>query len=260
MVDIHCHILPGLDDGADSLEEALQMAGMAIADGITHVVGTPHASDHFPFHPELVRQRQSELQARLGDRLVLAAGCDFHLSYENLQALRAQPGNYTINQKDYLLVEFADFAIPPTAEDALHQLQLARLSPIITHPERNGLIRAQPERLWRWLRLGCYVQVTAQSLLGRFGQDTRRLVESWLDQQRIHFFASDAHNATSRPLRLRPAYEVVEKRWGEEVARALFYDNPLAAFEGRPLPYVPEPPAENLQQTKVGRRKRFFFF
>ncbi len=260
MVDIHCHILPGLDDGPETLKVSLEMAEMAIADGITHVVATPHANSSYPFNPDLVRQRRDEIQKHLGDRLLVASGCDFHLSFENLQDAHLNPSKYTINQKSYLLVEFADFAIPPTAEDALHQLQLARLSPIITHPERNGLIRAQPERLWRWLRLGCYVQVTAQSLLGRFGQDTRRLVESWLDQQRIHFFASDAHNATSRPLRLRPAYEVVEKRWGEEVARALFYDNPLAAFEGRPLPYVPEPPAENLQQTKVGRRKRFFFF
>lgn len=258
MVDIHCHILPGLDDGADSLEEALQMAEMAIADGVTHVVGTPHASDLFPFHPELVQQRQSELQARLGDRLVLATGCDFHLSYENLQALRAQPGNFTINQKDYLLVEFADFAIPPTIEETLHQLHLAQLLPIITHPERNGLIRHQPERLERWIHQGCYVQVTAQSVLGRFGAGAQRIVETWLDAGKIHFFASDAHNLESRPLRLRAAYEAVAKRKGEEVARALFYDNPLAAFEGRPLPFIPE--VEDSKSARLRRRKRFFFF
>ena len=233
------------------------MAEMAIADGITHLVATPHADNQFRFDSNLVQQRRNELQAHLGDRLTLATGCDFHLSFENLQDLHEHPTRYTINQNGYLLVEFADFSIPPTIEDTLHQFQLARLSPIITHPERNGLIRAQPERLYGWIHQGCYVQVTAQSLLGRFGQSTQRLVEAWLDEDRIHFFASDAHNMTSRPLRLRPAYEVVAKRRGEEVARALFHDNPLAAFEGRPLPYAPEPGDTG---RAFRRRKRFLFF
>ncbi len=259
MVDIHCHILPGLDDGADSLEMALEMAEMAIADGITHVVATPHANGEYPFSPELVRQNRDEIQARVGDRLRLATGCDFHLNFENLQDLQRQPSKYTINQKDYLLIEFADFAIPPTIDDTLHHLHLTRLNPIITHPERNGLIRAQPEKLRRWIHQGCYVQVTAQSLLGRFGPDTRRLVETWLDEGMIHFFASDAHNLKSRPPRLREAFDIVAKRRGEEVATALFRNNPLAAFEGRALPYVPEEERE-LQEATPRRRKRFLFF
>ena len=260
MVDIHCHLLPGLDDGPATLDEAIQMAEMAIADGITHVVATPHANAQYQFSPDLVRQRRNEIQARLGDRLRLATGCDFHLSFENLQDVHQNSKNYTINQKSYLLVEFADFAIPPTIDDTLHQLQLARLTPIITHPERNGLIRAQPEKLHRWIHQGCYVQVTAQSLLGRFGRSTQRVVETWLEEGRIHFFASDAHNLKSRPLRLREAFDAVAKRRGEAEARALFRDNPLAAFEGRPLPYVPEPPESGSPGRRYGRRKRFFFF
>src|SRR3981081_2488015 len=88
MVDIHCHILPGLDDGADTLETSIQMAEMAIADGVTHVVGTPHANSHFKFDPELIRQRRDELQSAVGNRLILATGCAFHLSYENLQDIQ----------------------------------------------------------------------------------------------------------------------------------------------------------------------------
>ncbi len=260
MVDIHCHLLPGVDDGPDSLDDALQMAEMAIADGITHLVATPHANDEYRFSPDLVRQYRNEIQARLGDRLTLATGCDFHLSFENLQDLHAHPSKYTINQKNYLLVEFADFSLPPNIDETLHRLQLARLSPIITHPERNGLIRAQPERLHRWIHQGCYVQVTAQSLLGRFGQGTQRVAETWLEEGRIHFFASDAHNLGSRPPRLRKAFDAVAKRRGEEVARALFHDNPLAAFEGQPLPYVPEPPESDTSVPGFRRRKRFLFF
>jgi len=261
MVDIHCHILPELDDGAKSLEEALEMAEMAIEDGITHVVATPHANSEYRFDFNTVRERRSQLQARLGDRLQLATGCDFHLSVDNLEAIRACPTHYSINQKRYLLVEFADFAIPPKTEEALRSLQLLGLSPIITHPERNRLIRSQPQRLRGWLSQGCFVQITAQSLLGAWGESTKRQVEEWLDQKIVHFFASDAHNTTQRPLQLREAFSVVEERWGESLAQSLFRENPLAAFEGRDLPHQPAvTSAPGGPATPVRRRKRFIFF
>jgi protein-tyrosine phosphatase len=262
MIDIHCHILPDLDDGSDSLETSCAMAEMAIADCITHVIGTPHASQNHIFVPELVRQRRDELQAIFEGRLVLATGCDFHLSYENLQDIRHDSGRYTLNQKNYLLVEFADFSIPQSLDQALHELQLAGLRPIITHPERNPLIRAQPERLFKWLRQGCYVQITAQSLMGKWGESAKESAEDWLDAGAVHFVASDAHNVTSRPPRLRETFDQLAGARGKELAQALFVDNPLAAFEGRPLPYVPDLP-DNAGTADTGgprRRKRFWFF
>jgi len=257
MVDIHCHILPGLDDGADSFEESLQMAEMAIADGITHVVGTPHSSDRYRFDSELVLRRRDELQARLGDRLKLASGCDFHLNFENLQDIRANTAKYTINQKNYLLVELNDFAIPPNIEENLNQLQMMGVSPIITHPERNALIRRHPERLRKWLHQGCTVQITAMSFLGKFGSEAQKTAESWLDQQMVHFVASDAHSTRRRPLQLSEACKAVAARSGDSIAQALFTDNPLAVFEGRHLPYEPEQPDIS---AKPIRRKRFSFF
>jgi protein-tyrosine phosphatase len=260
MVDIHCHILPGLDDGPDSFEESVQMAEMAIADGITHVVATPHANSMFVFDPTAVKRLRDELQEKVGDRLQLATGCDFHLSFENLQDIAGNTAKYTINQKRYLLVEFAEYAIPPSMEDTLHQLQLLGLSVVITHPERNRLIRSHQDRLRRWLHLGCYVQVTAQSLLGQFGENAQKEVERWMDQEMVHFVASDAHSTTRRPLKLRGAYDAVSRRHGEQMAQALLHDNPLAAFEGRPLPYEPEQPEVAAQSSRPGRRKRFIFF
>jgi protein-tyrosine phosphatase len=260
MVDIHCHLLPGMDDGADTLETSLQMAEMAIADGITHVIGTPHANSQYKFDSELVRQRRDELQSAVGGRLTLATGCDFHLSYENIQDLQKNPQKYTLNQKNYLLVEFADFAIPHTMDETLHQLQLAGLSPIITHPERNALLRAQPERMYQWLHQGCYVQITALSLLGRFGSAAQSRAEEWLDADRIHFVASDAHNLKGRPLQLRAAFETVLARRGQTVAEALFQANPLAVFEGRSLSYEPEQPDPSARPPRYPRRKRFIFF
>jgi protein-tyrosine phosphatase len=264
MVDIHCHILPGLDDGSTSLEISCAMAEMAIEDGVTHVIGTPHASPEHRFIPELIRERRDELQARFEGRLILATGCDFHLSYENLQDIQHDAQRYTLNQKSYLLVEFADFSIPPSLDQALHEMQLAGLHPIVTHPERNPLIRTQPERLYKWLRQGCYVQVTAQSILGRFGSAAQEMSQEWLDAGAVHFVASDAHNTSSRPLRLKEAYDHLAKTRGEEVARALLVDNPLAVFEDRPIPWVPELDDDAGRGNSGGgnsrRKKRFFFF
>jgi protein-tyrosine phosphatase len=146
-------------------------------------------------------------------------------------------------------------------DQALHELQLAGLSPIITHPERNPLIRTKPERLFQWLRQGCYAQVTAQSVLGKFGRTAQEASERWLAAGAFHFIASDAHNVTSRPLRLKETYTYIARNYGEEIARALLVDNPLAAFEGRPLPFVPELEGENgADATLTHRKKRFWFF
>lgn len=256
MVDLHCHILAGFDDGAKTIEDSLAMAEDAITDGISHVVATPHASSDYAFEFSKVRAARDELSKRLDGRLTLATGCDFHLSPENLAALRREAATFCINQKDYLLVEFNEFAIPPSVDQTLHELQLAGLRPIVTHPERNGILRAQPERLRKWIQLGCYAQVTAGSLSGVFGPGSQEDAWTWIADGLVHFISSDAHNTTRRPLKLRFAYEAVAEQFGEARARALLLENPLAAFEGRPLPYVPE-----LSEIPGRRkRKRFLFF
>lgn len=256
MVDIHCHILRGIDDGADSIETSLAMAEAAIADGITHVVATPHSDSQYRFEYDRVRKLCEELQAKVGGRLTVASGCDFHLNPENVDALRANPEPFCINQKDYLLVEFNEFSIPPVMDQTLHEIQLLGLRPIVTHPERNAILRVQPERLAKWVRLGCFVQITAGSLTGVFGQGPRDDAWRWLAEGLVHFVASDAHNLRGRPLKLAAAYAEVRKQVGAEVAESLFSGNPMAAFEGRELPFVPQPGDEQARPT----RKRFFFF
>ncbi len=256
MVDVHCHILPGLDDGPESIEESLAMAESAISDGITHVVATPHCNNDYPFDYAQVQRLRERLQAEIGSQLILATGCDFHLNAENIEALRADASRFCINQHDYLLVEFNEISIPPSMDSTLHALQLKGLRPIITHPERNAILRRQPERLAKWARLGCFVQVTAGSLTGTFGPRAQEDSLCWIAKGLVHFVASDAHNTKRRPLRLQPAYDAVCKQFGDAKARALFLENPLAALEGRDLPYVPEIP----EQLISPRRKRFFFF
>lgn len=255
MVDLHCHVLPGVDDGPDSMEVSLAMAETGVADGITHVVATPHSSDRFFFDFARIRRLRDELQAKIGDRLKIATGCDFHLNPENLNALRKNAPPYCINQHDYLLLEFNEVSIPPGMDQTLHEIQLAGVRPIVTHPERNSILRTHPERLQQWVRQGCFAQVTGGSLTGVFGPVAQRMALQWIREGLIHFVASDAHNTKARPLRLQPAYDRVVDQFGEPKAHALFLENPLAAFEGRELPHVPE-----VEEQALPRRKRFFFF
>jgi protein-tyrosine phosphatase len=256
MVDLHCHILPGLDDGATDVKESLAMAQSAISDGVTHVVATPHSNAEFKFNYQRIRELHGQLQRLVGNRLVLATGCDFHLSLENLAMLRKDAARFCINQRNYLLVEFSEYSIPPTTSHALHDMQLMGLHPIITHPERNGIIQAQTELLASWVQQGSFGQVTGGSLTGAFGPKAKADALRWIGLGLVHFVASDAHNTRGRPLRLQPAYEVVQEQFGETKARALFFDNPMAAFEGWNLPHVPQIAGDG----KPKKRKRFLFF
>jgi protein-tyrosine phosphatase len=256
MIDVHCHILPGLDDGPESIETSLAMAESAIADGITHVVATPHSSNQYFFDYSRVQALREELQEKIGDRLILATGCDFHLNPENLDALREDVPRFCINQRDYLLIEFNEYSIPPAMDQTLHEIQLLGLRPVITHPERNAILRLQTERLAKWVRHGCFIQVTAGSITGVFGPGAQKDALRWVADGLVHIVASDAHNTRGRPLKLQPAFDVVRGQFGEDKARALFVENPMAAFEGRDLPHVPELPDE----FTPPRRKRFFFF
>jgi len=257
MVDLHCHILPGLDDGAKTFEDSLAMAEDAIADGITHVVATPHASSDYAFDFARVSAACKELSALLAGRLTLATGCDFHLNHENLTALRQDPRPFCLNQKDYLLVEFNEFSIPPSMDQSLHELQLSGIHPIVTHPERNAILRTRPERLQTWIAQGSYVQITAGSLTGVFGAVAQELAWTWLTEGWVHFISSDAHNTARRPLKLKFAFDAVAEQLGGDHARFLFIDNPRAAFDGLPLPHVPEVSSPAAEPRK---RKRFFFF
>jgi protein-tyrosine phosphatase len=244
MVDLHHHLLPGLDDGSPDLDTSIAMARMATADGITHVVCTPHASSHWTFEPAVNATRIDELRAALAAEsitLTLGSGCDFHLSFDNIQDAYAHPARYTINHKNYLLVELPDFGIARGMGENLYELQLAGMTPILTHPERNPTLQREPDRLTNWLRNGLLIQVTTSSILGAMGKEAERMAHQLLANRWVHFLATDAHNLTSRPPRMREACDLVARKYGQAYADLLCTANPTAAFAGNPLPEQPTP-------------------
>ncbi len=238
MVDLHHHLLPGLDDGSPDLATSVEMARIAVADGITHVVCTPHASDRYSFEPELVLRRAEELRTALegaGIPLRIGLGCDFHLNYDNLQDALASPKRYSINAHDYLLVELPDYSLPPNLKETFYELRRAGLTPILTHPERNPVLQRDPGKLLPWLRDGLLTQITAGSVTGRMGRQAQRLAERMLANRWAHFLATDAHDTKRRPPQMREAREMVSKRHGTLYADLLCRDNPMAVFRGQSL-------------------------
>lgn len=259
MIDVHHHLLFGLDDGPPDLETSLAMVEMALSDGITHIVCTPHANHSYPYLPEENAARLAQIQEHTGDKIRLGMGCDFHLSYENIQDAKAHRTRYTINGKNYLLVEFPDFGIPQNITQTFYEMMLDGVTPILTHPERNQTLAAKPARMAEWVRMGCLVQVTAGSLLGRFGKTAQRVTEQLLRDRWVHLLATDAHNTTSRPPQMRGAYDWLKRAYGKECAERLCVTNPLAVFNGEALPEQPTPLGIFEQDTpKRGLLARMF--
>lgn len=259
MIDIHHHLLFALDDGAPDLETSVAMAEAAAADGITHIVCTPHANARFLFEPDVNQERLEAIRARVDGKVALGLGCDFRLSYENVEDALKNRTKYTINQKQYLLVEFDDMLIPQNMTDVFYKLSVADQRPIITHPERNATIQRHPERMKEWLRGGALVQVTASSLTGRFGRIAQSLAQQFLDKNWVHFLATDAHNTDSRPPKMSEAYNLVAKRYGQETAERLCVTNPRAAFFGEGLERQPAPLDIEEEEKQTGRNKKGLF-
>lgn len=236
MIDIHSHILPGVDDGARTLEESLEMLHIAARAGTTDIVATPHASPQFPYNEARIQHAFDTLRAEAKGLINLHLACDFHLSYENLRDALNEPAKYTINHYQYLMVELPDLITFPVIKNALIQLINRGIIPVITHPERNISLQSRPDELTSWVRQGALLQVTAQSFSGRFGPPAKQLADNLLRKNLIHFIASDAHDCSDRTPELTTAFDYIASRRGREYAELLFTQNPAATLCGDHLP------------------------
>ena len=251
MVDIHSHVLYGLDDGAKTLEDSIAMLQAAAAAGTTDLVATPHASPRYKYEPDRIRERLREVEAANNTCVKLHTGCDFHLSYDNIEEALSHPRKYTINGSRYLLVEFSDLMIFPNTGEIFQRLQDAGMVSIITHPERNELLQQRIAEIAKWVSAGAFVQVTGQSLSGHFGKKAAAFSRSLLDAGLVHFIASDGHDLKHRPPRMDEAREWLVRHYNEPLADLLCNRNPRAALTGDPV-----------QATlgRVDRRRKWYQF
>lgn len=242
MIDLHCHILPGIDDGARSFEESVLMCRLAADDGCTGMVATPHQrrGEWWNADREHLAALADELQDKVAPGFRVYLGGEVHVDSELLTEVEKLPGGglLPLAGSRYLLIEFDSAGTPREAIHLVHELVVAGWRPILAHPEFIPWLAADPELVGRLVELGATIQVTAMSVTGDFGRRSQSDSLVLLDAGLVHFLASDSHGVRRRPPGLRRAAYLVAERLGEETARRLTVDNPQAVVENRPLPVV----------------------
>lgn len=213
------------------------MLAMAAEAGTTDIVATPHANFRYRFDEKLIEEQIADLVAATGGKPKIYRGCDFHLTFENIQDALDNPRKYTLNGGPYLLVEFPESSLNGMRV-ALEALVHRGLVPIMTHPERHPQLREMTGDFQEWLESGCLVQITGQSLLGRFGKKAEEAGWEMVARGMAHFVASDAHGVDDRTPRLDEAMAAVAGAAGKECAERLFVSNPATAIAGQPIPPV----------------------
>lgn len=256
MIDLHAHILPGLDDGAKDLDESLEMCRVAVRDGITTIVATPHTGNgNYDNSRDRILAAVGALTGYLqsqGIQLTILPGADIYV-HEQLDVLINNRETLTINDTmRYVMVEFPKHVIPPNHLAWLFRLTLAGFTPVLTHPERNTAIHEKTDIVREWVEKGGLVQVTAMSLTGAFDQATKKCSEELLNYNLVHVIASDAHSAVRRPPVLSKAVEYAASLVGPDYARKLVEDYPAAIIAGKTFD-IPEP-----IRKKPGLFSRFF--
>ena len=236
-IDIHCHILPGLDDGSPDMKQTIEMLRIAREDGIEAIVASPHVDGAYgkKNSREGISQKIAYVKSK-ANGVALYPGADVHISRDILENARkgALP---LINDRNYLLFELPSFVLPPLSEVGriISGLRLMGMVPIITHPERNLPILENVSILQRLLDLGARCQVTAGSITGKFGTRSQKACWKMIKKGHVHAVASDAHDIKGRPPVLSEAHAVVAKKFGPTMAERLFIQNPRRIVNGEPI-------------------------
>lgn len=255
MIDLHCHLLPDIDDGARSLEMSLAMARLATEDGITVTACTPHIMPGvYNNDADGIRGHIERLQASLdaaGIALRLVIGADIHVDPGLVDGLRK--GRLpTLNGSRYFLLEPPHHVAPPRLEDLVFNLMTAGYVPVLTHPERLSWIEEHYDMIVRIARAGCLQQLTAASVTGRFGRRITYWCDRMFDEGLVSLLASDGHNTSSRPPVMSKARDLVATRLGEDEARHLTVTRPQGILDNLMPESLPEIKANVAEKSPGG--------
>lgn len=245
MIDLHCHILPGIDDGPRDLKESITMSRVAFNDGIRTIVATPHTLNGIFVNElekilSLVEKLQNTLlKNNIGLRIV--PGADVHVNYNILELIRQGKAVTINNQGCYILLEFPHNHVPPRIPEQVFELKLNGITPIFTHPERNAAIQEDLGIILRLVEQGALTQITSMSITGEFGPQAYKCAHEMLKHNLVHIVASDAHSSRGRLPLLSRAVEKASEIVGPEFARATVTTIPQAIIDGESLSGLPEP-------------------
>jgi len=225
MIDIHCHILPGIDDGAQTIEDSILMAKEAVQEGIRTIIATPHHKNN-----QYINEKTSILEkvSYLNQQLVkediplkILPGQENRLYGEILEDYLEGGKILPLAESSYLFIEFPSGHVPRYAERLLFEIQTEGLLPIIVHPERNQELIENPDMLYKFVKNGALTQVTAGSVCGYFGKKIKKFSHQLIEANLTHFIASDAHNVSSRSFKMAEAMDAVERNFGHDMVYLL---------------------------------------
>ncbi|QOG30489.1 tyrosine-protein phosphatase [Enterococcus casseliflavus] len=220
MIDLHCHILPGVDDGAEDLNASIAMAEKAISQGITHILCTPHHNNgkYRNLKSEVI-SLVSFLQAELDKRqlpLIVLEGQEVRITGDLIEDIQQDNVLFTDLEDTYILIEFPTMEVPTYTEQIFFELLQMGKTPVIVHPERNAHFRKDPNHLIPFLDMGCLAQLTAPSYVGTFGKDIQKTAKQMVEHHLVQMVASDAHGVKKRTFYMKEAYEQIAKDFGED--------------------------------------------
>ncbi len=257
MIDIHCHILPGIDDGASDVEESLKIARFAEQDGVKTIIATPHV-----FRPPFIQKDLFFIQDKWSEfipllktnniQVDLLLGSEVHFVHDLINALKVNYPYFGLNRGSYIIIEFPSNHVFPGVKELFFELTSRGLNLIIAHPERNTVFMRDPALLYELIKMGVFTQANSGSFSFLYGTRTQEAALRFLEWNFYHFLASDSHGKHKRSTRLSKAVQKIQALVGEEEALALVEDNPKAVVEDREIPFFKDP----INPTK--KKKTFF--
>jgi protein-tyrosine phosphatase len=264
MIDLHCHILHGLDDGAKSLDEAVEMARMAEKDGITTIVATPHLfrGEFTPKDLGIIAKKIEELRYVLDKNNIgmeIFKGAEVHIAHSLMDKIRKKRDHLVVNGSSFMFLEFPAGHVFSGVKELLFELMTEGLRPIIAHPERNYVFMRTPDLLYELVQMGALSQANSGSFNGLYGRRVQEAAFKFLELRFIHFMGSDAHNPRLPHLWFSDAVKAIEERIGRNAASALVNDNPHAVLNDNELSCLPPPidPTEKERSFKIKIPKLF---
>lgn len=223
MIDLHCHLLPGIDDGSANMDISLKLAAEAVQNGVTHALLTPHHMNgmyvnHKTDVIRLTKNFQNQLKQHNID-LTVFPGQEVRINGDLLTALDQNDILFADEGGRYLMLEFPDDDVPTYTNDMIYQLQQRRIIPVIVHPERNTKIMRHPDLIYDLLQKGCLSQITASSYVGTFGDKVEQFSQQLIEAGQAYVFASDAHNLPGRKYEMKEAFQRLETEFGDTITK-----------------------------------------
>jgi protein-tyrosine phosphatase len=258
MIDIHTHLLPGLDDGAKTLEEAVEIGKVAAEKGVKGIVATPHLFRGNQNYEDikLIEEKKVEVKELLSREkidLEIYSGVEVHLSHRLLGELKNNKDILVMNRGNYMLVEFPSDHVFSGAKNLFFDLMSEGIKPIIAHPERNSIFRYDPFLLYELIQMGALSQVNSGSFVGLYGELVEQTVFRFLELELVHFIASDCHSVRSMETLNSDNLDMLRERFGATKIDALVMQNPQAVIDDKQVPFNPEAknPKENVRSLKI---------